>query len=105
MTAPLVQESLRALQQHLGQSGMSVLRLALDNQPGVLTEQTGIQQHLDAVAVGHLAHLHQVGHRERLSADEVGGSLHTDERYVLRPVLSDALLQAGDVDIALELVV
>ena len=81
---------------------VAVARLALLDEPGVLGEAARVEEERQAVAVAHLAHGPQVGHRDRLAAHRVVGHGHEHDRDVLAPRSLDQPLQRVDVHVALE---
>ena len=78
---------------------------ALLDQVSVFTQQTGVEYQHQVVFVRDAAHVHQVGHREGLAADQVGRGFHADERNVLHACFGDEFFKFFNVHIALEGVV
>ncbi|OPZ72681.1 MAG: hypothetical protein BWY82_01333 [Verrucomicrobia bacterium ADurb.Bin474] len=81
---------------------VSVSFFALLDKPGILTDQADIEHEHDSVLTGDFPDLTHVGHGEGLTADEVGGGLHSDVGDAGRAVLLDHVLELGGVDVALE---
>ncbi len=83
-------------------SGILELGLALLDEISVLGNETAVKDQRDAVLAGDGLDLAQVGHGERLSADQVGGGLHAHVRDVFHAVLGNDRFQFIRVHIALE---
>ena len=93
---------LHHLQDDLLDRLIRVSRFALANEVGVFRDQAGIQHQRDIQRRDQLLHLAQIGHRKRLTADQVGGRFHAHKGNLVGAMLVDRGLQAAKVHIALE---